>query len=106
MPRSISYESYLRKALKDPREALAYLNATINDADPRVFPLALRNVIAARGGVAKIARKCNLSRNGTYRILSKNGNLSIQNLGRLLSSMGFRLAVENKEAVRRSRNRQ
>jgi probable addiction module antidote protein len=71
----------------------------LEDDDPRVFLLAVRNVVEARGGMSKIARTCKLNREGLYRMLSKKGNPSLQSLGRLLSSMGFRLAVEKKDAA-------
>ena len=98
-PSSISWESYLIESLKRPGEAEAYLNAALDDGDPRVFLLAVRNVAEARGGLGKIARVCKLNRESLYRMLSKKGNPSLQSLGKLLSGMGFRLAVERKDAA-------
>jgi probable addiction module antidote protein len=98
-PRSIPWESYLIPTLRDRQEAEGYLNAALDDDDPRVFLLALRNVVEARGGMSKIARSCKLNRESLYRMLSKKGNPSLQSLGKLLSSMGFRLAVEKKDAA-------
>jgi DNA-binding phage protein len=48
MPRSVSYDRYLSESLKDRRRAKAYLKAALEDDDPRVFLLALRNVARAR----------------------------------------------------------
>ena len=98
-PRSIPWESYLIKSLKNARDAEGYLNAALDDGDPRVFLLALRDVAEARGGVGKVARACKLNRESLYRMLSKKGNPSLQSLGKLLSSMGFRLAIEKKDAA-------
>jgi probable addiction module antidote protein len=98
-PRSIPWESYLIKSLKNVRDAEGYLNAALEDGDPRVFLLALRDVAEARGGMGKIARACKLNRESLYRMLSKKGNPSLQSLGKLLSSMGFRLAIEKKDAA-------
>jgi len=98
-PRSIPYESYLIESLKDPKEAEAYLNAVLDEGDPKLFLLALRDVAEARGGLGKIARSCKLNRESLYRMLSKQGNPSLQSLGKLLASMGFRLAVEKKDAA-------
>src|SRR4026207_562332 len=89
--RTVTWESYLINSLKDPKEAGAYLNAALDDGDPKVFLLALRNVAEARGGMGKIARTCKLNRESLYRMLSKKGNPSLKSLGKLLSSMGFRL---------------
>jgi DNA-binding phage protein len=45
-----TYQEDLVNALKDPREAAAYLNAAIEEGDRAVFLLALRNVAEAQGG--------------------------------------------------------
>ncbi|MBZ5594982.1 MAG: putative addiction module antidote protein [Acidobacteriia bacterium] len=98
-PRSIPWEPYLISSLRNPKEAEGYLNAALEDDNPKVFLLALRDVAEARGGMGKIARTCKLNRESLYRMLSKKGNPSLQSLGKLLSSMGFRLAVEEKDAA-------
>ena len=49
--------------------------------------------------MSKIARTCKLNRESLYRMLSKKGNTSLESLAKLLSSMGFRLAVEKKDAA-------
>jgi DNA-binding phage protein len=38
------YEDVLDEDLKDPAEAVGYLNACLEDQDPEVFLLALRDV--------------------------------------------------------------
>jgi len=99
MPRSISYDEYLKKSLKKRREAEAYLNAALEDRDPRVFLLALRDVAEARRGVSKAAAGAKLNRESLYRMLSRKGNPNLQNLTALLSTLGFRLAVESEDAA-------
>jgi len=99
MPRSVSYHDYLIESLKDPSEAEGYLNAALEDEDPRVFLLALRNVAEACGGMSKAAVRSKLNPESLQRMLSKKGNPSIQSLGALLDSLGFRLAVERKRAA-------
>jgi len=98
-PRSIPWKPYLIASLRDPKEAEAYLNAVLDAGDPQLLLLALRDVAEARGGLGKIARVCKLNRESLYRMLSKKGNPSLQSLGKLLSGMGFRLAVERKDAA-------
>ena len=98
-PRSIPWEPYLIDSLKNPKEAEGYLNAALEDDDSRVFLLALRDLAEAHGGMSKIARTCKLNRESLYRMLSKKGNPSLESLAKLLSSMGFRLAVEKKDAA-------
>jgi len=43
-----NYEKNLLEALKDHDEALAYLNAALQDEDPRIFFIALNNVLTAQ----------------------------------------------------------
>ncbi|HUL00965.1 MAG TPA: hypothetical protein VLX29_08930 [Nitrospirota bacterium] len=45
-----TYQEDLIEALKDPREAAAYLSAAIEEGGPEVYRLALRNVTEANGG--------------------------------------------------------
>ncbi len=83
---------------KNQRRAKAYLNAALEDGDPRVFLLALRNVAQARG-FSKVAAKSTLNRESLYKMLSKRGNPSLQSLNSLLDSLGFHLAVASKDAA-------
>ncbi len=101
--RSVDYEEWLIKTLKDPEEAVGYLNAAIEDNDPRVFLLALRDVAEAHGGLLKLSRKTKLNRVNLYRMLSRKGNPEINSLSRLLDALGFRLAVETKSAKSKKR---
>jgi Probable addiction module antidote protein len=64
MARSVSYDAYLIKSLKDRRMAEAYLNAALEQEDPRVFLLALRNVAQARG-MSKLAARSKLKKNSS-----------------------------------------
>ena len=50
MARTRSYRDYLLERLEDPEEAVAYLNAALEEEDPRMFLVALRNVADAQGG--------------------------------------------------------
>ncbi len=88
-----SYRDSLRDSLKDPKEAEAYLNAALEENDPDLFLVALRNVADAQGGIAKFARKAKLNRESLYRMLSEDGNPQLDSLTQLLGVMGFRLAV-------------
>ena len=93
MPRSASYDDLLMDILKDEERALAYLNAALDEQDPRVFLLALRNVTQAQGGIAKVAAHSGLNRESLYRALSNKGNPSVQTLTAVLGALGARLSV-------------
>ncbi len=50
--KTTTYQEDLIEALKDSREAAAYLNAAMEEGDRELFLLALRNVAEAHGGMA------------------------------------------------------
>ncbi len=91
---SLPYEDSLVESLKDRKEAAAYLEAAIEDGDQAVLMLALRHVAQAQGGVAEIARRANLTREATYKMLSKVGNPALSSLTAVLAATGLRLAVK------------
>jgi len=93
MPSSASYDDLLIEMLKDEDRALAYLNAALDEQDPRVFLVALRNVTQAQGGVAKVAASAGVNRESLYRALSGRGNPSVQTLTAVLGALGARLSV-------------
>jgi len=93
MKKSKGYQPNLIESLKDAREAEAYLNAALEEDDPELFLLALRNVAEAQGGVAQLADKTKLNRESLYRMLSERGNPEFRSLDALLHALGFRLAV-------------
>ena len=92
------YEEMLDEDLQNPAEAAGYLNACLEDGDPEVFLLALRDIARARGGVAQPAEATQLNREHLYRMLSENGNPELRSLEALLDALGFRLAVTLKQA--------
>jgi len=93
MPTSRPYQPELLKALADPDEAEAYLNAALEDEDWEAFLLALRNVAEAQGGIAQLADRAKLNRESLYRMLSEHGNPELRSLDAVLHALGFRLAV-------------
>ena len=97
LKRSVPYEEVLHKALRDPAEARAYLNAALADGDMKVFLLALRDVVEAQSTVSDIAKKKKLNRENLYRILSENGNPTFSSLILILSAVGLRLTVQSIE---------
>jgi len=93
--RAESYRESLLGSLGNPDEAAQYLNACLEDADARVFLLALRDVADARGGIRALSRDAHLNRESLYRMLSKSGNPSLDSLAAVLNACGLRLAVQS-----------
>lgn len=91
---SLPYEGWLIARLKDSAEAAAYLEAVIEEGDQAALMLALRQVAQAQGGIAQIARKAKLTREATYKMLSKSGNPELRSLKAVLAATGLRLAVK------------
>jgi probable addiction module antidote protein len=100
MAKSRSYQKSLLEALKDPIEAVEYLNAALEEGDPSVFLLALRDVVDSRGGMTKLAASTSLNRENLYRMLSTRGNPEFFSLLTVLNAVGFRLTVEPKAGGR------
>lgn len=93
-PPGVAYEPQLIEQLKDPKEAAAYIEAAIEEGDQAGLMLALRHVAQALGGVSEIARKSKLTREATYRMLSKSGNPELRSLTAILGAAGLRLSVK------------
>lgn len=102
---SLPYEPWLVDRLKDPAEAAAYLEAAIEDGDQAVLMLALRHVAQALGGVAAIARRSNLAREATYRMLSESGNPELRSFIAVLAAAGLRMSITPAAPARRRRQR-
>jgi probable addiction module antidote protein len=92
--KTIDYNDYLFTTLRDKKKALLYLREAIEDENPQVFLLALRNVAQANGGVTELAKKTGLDRVNLYRLLSKNGNPRLDSLNLVLRSLGMRISFE------------
>src|ERR1700674_4019056 len=104
MPTRVSvtpYRDELIKSLKDPGEAALYLTAALQDEDPRIFLMALRDVADARGGMRTLSKGTQLNRESLYRMLSRAGNPSLDSLTAVLRAVGLRLSVESQKPKRR-----
>ena len=96
---SVPAEPYLRKDLRDPEFAAAYLTLTAEDEVPGDFLWALRRVVEAYGGIGAIAKRANLNRQQLYKTLSGDGNPEIRTLWAILDAAGFVLAVMPKKKL-------
>ena len=90
--RDRSYDESLNKALLDPVEAAAFLDAVIELDDPAALLLALRQVANAHG-MADVARRADLGEKTLFKSLSENGNPTIATVHKVLHAVGLRLSV-------------
>ena len=89
------FQEIIWENMQDPQEAIAYLKAALADEDERVFLLALRDVLEARGGsIADLAEETRLNKQNLYRMLSKKGNPRLTSLKTVLHSIGFEIDIK------------
>jgi probable addiction module antidote protein len=89
-----NYKDHLLEQLQKPQEAAAYLNAALQDEDPHVFLMALRDLTEAKGGVGWLAEEADLNRENLYRTLSVKGNPRFFNLLAVLDAVGMELKIQ------------
>lgn len=96
MTPSIRYEDFMAEQLKDRSLAADYLSDALEENEPELLLLALRHVVAANGGMKKLAAKTRLNRESLYKMLSKKGNPGIYNLQAVFNALGFQICVKDK----------
>lgn len=92
-PRDKSYENSLLKALTNPQEAAAYIEAVMDDGNPQALLLALRQVAQAHG-MAEVTRRAEVGEKTLFRMLGSKGNPTVDTLNKVLHAVGLRLSVE------------
>lgn len=99
MARSKTYQEFLLEHLADHDEAVAYLNAALEESlkgdeeSQHLFLIALRNVAEAQGGVGALAKKAHVGRESLYKTLSGAGNPKWHTLVSLCVAMGLNLRL-------------
>ncbi|MEL7419798.1 MAG: transcriptional regulator [Cyanobacteria bacterium J06555_3] len=78
----------LLKRLANTEYAAKYLKAafdeTLTDGNKAAFLLALKNVVEATGAMQTVANEAHISRQHLYRILSEEGNPTLETLTSVL----------------------
>jgi len=92
---TVSYREDLMKSLKDPAEREAYINAALEDGDPKLLLSVLKDCAEAMGGMTWLQGKTHITRQGLHALLSKGGNPRFDNLERVLSAFNLRLSVKS-----------
>jgi len=101
-----SYHDELIESLKDPKEADLYMRIAMEeyheDGDVESLLVALRNITEARGGMSKLAKKTHLNRQSLYKVLSVNGNPTLDTFDLILKGLGYKLSIQP-DGVRKAR---
>ena len=99
MARSKPYQEWLIEQLKDHDEAVAYLNAALEESlkgdeeSAALFLMALRNVAEAQEGIAALAKRTGMGRESLYKTLSGKGNPKWHTLVTLVIALGLNLRL-------------
>jgi len=99
-PASRPYEQGLDERLQNPEYAIGYLNAILEENNPDLLLLGLRDVARAYG-FTHIAESTGLNRESLYKALSKGKNPRIGTVMDVLSAMGCRIRLERAKRARR-----
>ena len=99
-PASRAYEEGLDERLKNPEYTIGYLNAILEENDPDLLLLGLRDVARAYG-FTYIAESTGLNRESLYKALSKGKNPRIGTVMDVLSAIGCRITLQPVKKVRR-----
>lgn len=91
-PRDKSYADSINKALTDPVEAAAYLDAVMELGEPAAVLVALRHVVKAHG-MAEVTRRAELGDKSLFKALHENGNPTLDTVNKVLQAIGLRLSV-------------
>jgi probable addiction module antidote protein len=84
------YKEFLFKRLEDPAMAAGYLTASFEEGE-EAFLLAVKDVAEACGGIAPLAKKTRLNREGLYDMLSEKGNPRLSSLSAVMNALGMKL---------------
>jgi probable addiction module antidote protein len=95
IPRSLLRKPAECDDLYTSQLAAGLLFAALEDGDPQVFLLALRDVAEARG-IGRLSEETRLKRESMYRMLSKQGNPRLTSLDAVLNALGLRLGITMK----------
>jgi probable addiction module antidote protein len=76
--------------LKTEKGMAAYLEAALQEGDPRGIAMALGNIARAKG-MTDLARETGLNRESLYRALSQDGNPEMSTVIKVLKALGLRL---------------
>ena len=78
--------------LKTKEDMAAYLEAALEDGDPRLIAAALGDIARSKG-MTQIARETGLGRESLYKALSTEGNPEFATVLKVIQALGLRLRV-------------
>jgi probable addiction module antidote protein len=106
---TVDYDEVIIEMLREDKDfEKAYIESALQeyfeDGDKAAFLIALRHIVSAKGGVGKLAKISQVSREHLYYMLSEKGNPSIEKLVALLKGLGYRLSLHSLHNTRPSKS--
>lgn len=93
MPKTTTRPYDSAEYLETPEDMAAYLEAALEDGEPRVVVHALGAIARARG-MSQVAREAGLGRESLYKALSPEGNPEFATVLKVVRALGIRLHAE------------
>jgi len=94
-----NFREGLIEDLKDPKEALSFLEVILEeyqkDKDDKILMMALGDIAKAQGGIGKLSKRLKISRPHLYEILAGKHSPSLDNTLDIISGLGFRIRLES-----------
>ena len=82
--------------LRDAEDAIAYIDALLEDDDPKLF-IEYLQAVAKSHGMTALARKAGLSRQGLYKALKPENEPQWSTVMAILKALGLSLSVKTLE---------
>lgn len=96
--RGIPLDEVVLEAFRDSRTAKSAIRLALEefetDNNVEILLDTLRLVAQAQGGIAKLARKADMSRKAIHEALSSDGNPRLRTFQSVLSGLGLRMSVK------------
>ena len=80
--------------LSTPEDVALYLDAALQEDDPKLLLAALRDIVNSQGGMTMMSARTGLNRESLYKSLSENGNPKLSTLFEIIKSLGLHLSVK------------
>ena len=87
----------IRDFLHSDEEIAKYINEAYHDENPRMFLIALGNVVRSKG-VSKVAQETGLGRESLYKVFSGSASPKWDTLKKLLDNLGIEINMQANSA--------
>lgn len=85
--------------LKSNEDITEYLNAALEENDPKLFFTALANVIKARGEILYTSKETRINQEIMYSMLSEKSNPEINYLFNIFNQLGIKLTCNTTQIM-------